>query len=149
MTGQDGSPGEFDLVPLPIPVVVSGWDSLSPWVEKVRRKTKSPWRVEDVYVELKEGRAVAYLAMVDGVPSGLLVLVDHTDDITRKRKLAMWIAYSEHPTVVDRALDRVEQIARSGGFSAVTGMSPRKGWLRKLAPKGYNLVAYCFEKELA
>lgn len=149
MTVTSGSPQpDFELRPLSIPALVGFWDRLSPWVEHVRRKTNAPWRVEDVYVELKEGRATGFLPVLDGAVVGFLVLVDHTDPITRRRKLAMWIAYSTHSKAVDLTLEHVEAMARQGGFFAVSGMSPRKGWLRKLRPKGYNLVAYCFEKEL-
>jgi hypothetical protein len=149
MTASAGTPpADFELRRLSIAAVMGLWDCLAPMVSAVRRKTRADWRVEDVYAELKEGRAVAYLPLVSSSPAGFLVLVDHADPITRRRKLAMWIAYSSNPVVVDKTLDEVERIAREAGFSAVSGMSPRKGWLRRLAPRGYNLVAYCFEKEL-
>jgi hypothetical protein len=148
MTDPAGTPLDFCLEPLTPSRAVASWDELRPWVEAVRSKTDSPWRVEDVYAELKEGRATAFLAKLEGETKGLLVLVDCADRITRQRELSMWIAYSSDPKVVDLALDEVEKLARAGGFFAITGASPRKGWLRRLAPKGYNLVAYHFEKRL-
>lgn len=149
MTDQPGiPPPEFELRQLSVAAVLGLWDQLYPWVEQVRRKTRAPWRAEDVYVELKEHRAISYLPILNGNPVGLLVLVDQTDPITRHRKLAMWIAYSTHPAAVDLTLDRVEFMAKQAGFFSVSGMSPRKGWLRKLRSRGYNLVAYHFEKRV-
>lgn len=136
------------MTPLPFQSVRLMWDRLRGWVDKVQGKTASDWRTEDVYAELKEGRATAFLALEQGTPKGLLVLAEVRDPITRRKELAMWVAYSESTRLIDYTLDQVEIIARNGGFSAITGASPRKGWLRRLAPKGYNLVAYHFEKRL-
>lgn len=147
MTGPPGTQAShFRLLPLSAIEALASWGAIRPWIEAVRAKTTPPWRVEDVYCELKAGRATAFLALLERRARGLIILVDRKDIITGRRELAMWIAYSEDPKVVDLVLDEVEKLARSGGFSCVTGASPRKGWLRKLAPRGYNLVAYQFEK---
>lgn len=149
MTGAAGTPEpEFRLLPLSPAEATASWDNLLPWVEAVRRRTRPGWRSEDVYCELKAGRATAFLALLQKRPKGLLVLVDRNDVILGRRELAMWIAYSEDPRTIDLVLDEVENMARAGGFSAITGASPRKGWLRRLAKRGYNLVAYQFEKGL-
>lgn len=133
------------VAPIELPRV---WNNVRACLEIVRKRTDASWLPEDVYREVREGRAVLYVPFIDGKACGVLVLTDSVDRYTGERILLIWIAFSHDPRCIDPCLAEIDKMARDGDFRRIMSQSPRRGWIRRLRGFGYTHTEYVVEKRL-
>jgi len=130
------------------PELRSVWDLIGPDVELVRKRSRGTWSPEHVFALLYNGGAILQLAYIGEVYAGFVVLVINVDVFSGDRSLVVWLLFSRIPSAFDEGFALVEQLAREYHCSRIILQSPRRGWIRRLAPFGFRVRDYVMEKEV-
>lgn len=117
----------------------SVWPEVKEYISIVKEQQPDTWLVEDVYAEIKAGKAVLYV--VDG---GCCVVQPGKDPWTSEPYLHVWIAYCGIHGAIDTYLPELDQIARNAGFKSLTLRSKRRGF----AKAGFEEKTTMFERRL-
>jgi len=112
------------------------WDDIKPGLEAVKRDWPelSTWRVEDVYAEVLQERAVVYVT-----EDGFAVCKLDTDTYSGESDLFIWIAYAydgKRGGILTKYLPNFIEVAKHLGCKGVSTRSnhPALAHLRELTP---------------
>lgn len=123
------------------------WPVISAALDSVIAATSPDWIKEDVYLQIKLGRAIAHLIYERGEYRSLFILTEQQEEYSGERSLHIWIAENElsgTPESYEFGETTIKNIARSNGATKLTIESPRKGWGRR-----YALISATYEVPLA
>jgi len=115
------------------------WPLVKSYLLRLKELQPDTWLPEDVYSEVKAGKAVLY--MTDG---GCCVVQPGKDPWNAEPYLHVWIAYSEKFGAIDQYLPELEKIALNAGYKRLTLRSKRKGFARA----GFEECTTMFERRL-
>lgn len=114
----------------------------------VARRSRASWTPEHVFASIYNRMAELFVGYYGTSYAGFFVVNQLLDPFTGGRALCVWITFSRTPGAVDEGLPQIDSIARSLGCTSVKLQSPRRGWIRRLAPFGYQVRDYVLEKPL-
>jgi hypothetical protein len=122
------------------------WKVVLPGLQIVHRKSKATWIPEDVYAQLRAGRATLHLAYVEHEYAGFVIVEvqPHWDG----KNFHLWCGYSAgNYDVLEYFLPELERMARSIKAKRMTFWSPRR-WDRRISKFGYVATQTEYVKEL-
>lgn len=135
---------DWTLKPVAGDQVRSVWEDVRWYLEEVlvACPNADTWIPEDVYHEIKTGRAFLYTV---GTPShGCLVLQKLTDQYTGKPYLHVWIAYSKVLGAMGKVMPELERMAKSINADRITCHSPFEAF----ASAGFEKKLMIFERRI-
>jgi hypothetical protein len=129
---------------IPGDVIRSVWSEVLPMLNETLKQCPNgdTWIPEDVYHEVKSGRA--FLHVVGDPIFGCLVLQVLKDQYTGKPYLHVWIAYSQNLGAIINLLPEIERLARSVGADRITCHSP----FEEFAAAGFEKKLMMFERRI-
>jgi hypothetical protein len=135
---------DWTLRHVPADQIRSVWDEVRWFLEKVLIECKNcdTWVPEDVYHEIKSGRA--HLHVVGQPLFGCLVLQVLKDPYIGDTYLHVWIAYSKTLGAIQRLMPDLEYIARTVGAKRITCHSPFDAF----ADAGFKKKLMIFERKV-
>ncbi len=109
------------------------WDKIKPGIVESLKHQHEGLRPEDVYFDLRSGRAVLYTC-----DDGFLVLKEAANEADGTKDLFIWLAYSHAKVpIIEKYAAEVDQIARGAGLVGIQFVSTRRGYERAL-PDGWE-----------
>ena len=135
---------QWILRPVPGELIRSVWADVRDFLDEVMNACPNgdTWIPEDVYHEVKAGRA--FLHVVGDPPFGCVVLQVLKDQYTGKPYLHVWIAYSRVLGAIINLLPEIERLARSVGAERITCHSP----FEEFAAAGFEKKLMMFERRI-
>lgn len=135
------------------------WPFVHRGLEAVRRKTKPEWLSEDVYSALRTGSALLLMAMCGQTPVGFTISYIADIPFSGKKELFVWVAWTippreRHPdwpveAAIAHNFDFLVNLARQGGASRLSCLSPRPGFAKWSAKFGFKPTLHTYVRELA
>ena len=123
------------------------WPLVKAGVEKVAERGSDGWLPEDVYMALKQGISLLYVAFVNDYYVGFVVLTPAAG--WNGPQIHLWACYNRgERDVLETFLPDLIEIARSRGAQRLTMSSPRKGWERRGEALGFNYINSQFALEV-
>ncbi len=117
-------------------------DRARPWLEAALYEHKRPlWTMADLERELEAHEAHLWVG-----ERSCVVTVPSAVGSVPERAVHVWLAGGDLREIVE-ATPRIEAIVRDAGCTQVT-IEGRKGWVRALAPLGYEYQATVVRKLL-
>lgn len=102
---------------------------------------QSPYTKEQTWRLVETGRAFFW-------PGERGAIIADVYDVPAYRALNLWAAGGDLNELVNVILPNIEAWAKNNGFRYVGFASPRKGWTKLLANRGFTPQAITYAKEL-
>ena len=113
------------------------WALVKAGVEKVAELATDGWLPEDLYMALKQGVSLLYIAFVNQYYVGFVVLTPAMG--WTGPQLHVWACYNRgERDVLETFLPDLLEIARQRGTTQITMASPRRGWERRALALGFH-----------
>lgn len=137
------------------------WPLLRIGLEDIIKKTQPDWIAEDVYANLRDNAASAYLVRYKGVIVGWFIVCTSLRPFNHKKDLLMWAGWSMPVKERQRrgvdtqglairieraAFTFCESLAVQHGYHAVAFLSSRSGMRKRAEEWGYATRATRYEK---
>src|SRR5512139_1418859 len=122
-----------------VPAVEIGkyWQLIENGVAKVAERAEDGWIAPDLYMALKQGVSLLYIAFVADYYVGFLVVTPAIG--WAGPQLHVWALYNRgERDVLETFLPDLLEIARQRGAKQITMASPRRGWERRAAALGFH-----------
>ena len=118
---------------------------------KAKVGNRSHWEPLHVRKSIEANGSELWVVFDAVEPVGFYVLSVNNDPFVGiPTSLFVWIAYASpgHWQLVENHLIDVEARAKELGIEAIEFLSPRKGWLRKLEPLGFQVAEIIHRKQI-
>jgi hypothetical protein len=122
------------------------WPLVKRGVETVAERGSDGWLPEDVYMALKQGISLLYIAFVSQYYVGFLVVTPAAG--WSGPQLHVWLLFNRGARdVLATFLPDLVALAKERGAQRITMSSPRKGWERRAPQLGFEqgLTNYVLE----
>ena len=117
------------------------WSAVREGLEEVAKNANDGWIPEDVYLSLKTGGSLLYVW-----DDKSFVVLNVMQSYAGQREAHIWAAYGVG-NVGSMYSPFVDDVAKDLGCSAITFLSPRKGWAKNRL--GYEEVHTLYRKKLS
>lgn len=139
------------------------WPLLRIGLEDIIRKTQPDWLPEDMYAQLAEQKASAYLVQYQDVTVGWFIICEMIRPFNFKKDLLIWAGWSMPVRERQKrgvetqglALDIeqavftfCENLARQHQYAAVAFLSPRAGMRKRAEQWGFRERSTRYEKAM-
>lgn len=119
------------------------WDRVLPGVRAALEHQKEGLRPEDIYFELRSGKA--HLFMGD---DGFVILTEILTH-TGAKEMLIWLAYSwAQAPVMKQYMPAIDEIAMQARYAAIQFVSTRRGYDRAL-PQGWDIMHTRWRRRLS
>ena len=110
------------------------WPSLRPGLDKIKTKSPENWIVEDVYVDLFNGKSMIWVCIDNDRYAGFFVL--QPMGLT----MHVWAGYTleNNQQIVENGLKYIKILASQANAKFITFSSHRSGWQRRAAQLGFR-----------
>ena len=110
------------------------WPSLRPGLDKIKTKSPENWIVEDVYVDLFNGKSMVWVCIDNDRYKGFFVL--QPMGLT----MHVWAGYAleNNQQIVENSLKYIKILASQANAKFITFSSHRNGWQRRAAQLGFR-----------
>ena len=110
------------------------WSSLRPGLDKIKTKSPENWIVEDVYVDLFNGKSMIWVCIDNDRYAGFFVL--QPMGLT----MHVWAGYTleNNQQIVENGLKYIKILASQANAKFITFSSHRSGWQRRAAQLGFR-----------
>jgi hypothetical protein len=135
---------DWTLKAIPADQIRSVWDDVRWFLEEVLNSCPDAdtWIPEDVYHEVKAGKAFLYVV---GTPAfGCLVLQSLKDQYTGRNILHVWIAYSRVLGAMVKLMPELDKLAKTINADRITCHSPFEAF----AAAGFEKKLMIFERRI-
>ena len=123
------------------------WPLVKAGVEKVAERGSDGWLPEDVYMAVKQGVSLLYVAFVAQYYVGFAVVTPALG--WHGPQLHVWCLYNRgERDVLETFLPELLAIAKERGAQRLTMSSPRKGWERRGEALGFHYINSQFALEV-
>lgn len=134
------------------------WPFVLPGLQAIIRKTKPSWIAEDIYSALRTGAALLLISLSAEKPIGFTITYFNEIPFSGQKEYFVWCAWTIPPaqrtaeddvgSAVRHTFARIEAIARQGGATKVTCLSPRPGFGKWAAQFGFKSQHTSYAKDL-
>ena len=110
------------------------WPALRPGLDKIKTKSPENWIVEDVYVDLFNGKSMIWVCIDNSRYAGFFVL--QPMGLT----MHVWAGYTleNNQQIVENGLKYIKILASQANAKFITFSSHRSGWQRRAAQLGFR-----------
>lgn len=110
------------------------WLALRPGLDKIKTKSPENWIVEDVYVDLFNGKSMIWVCIDNSRYAGFFVL--QPMGLT----MHVWAGYTleNNQQIVENGLKYIKILASQANAKFITFSSHRNGWQRRAAQLGFR-----------
>lgn len=119
------------------------WIFVRDGLDKILEKGGDRWLPEDVYSEIKAGRAFLHISRFGGEISGFVILTEKQD--WDGKALHVWCAYSTAHGSPLQHVPELVQYAKNMGAKRLTFSSTRDGWLKSAPKHGFQVGQTFYE----
>lgn len=125
----------MDLLPVTPNTLRAHWPDIAASLDAVLAKAPEDWIREDVYHQIKAGKAACIIGLNNGGYAGVMVLTERVAEFSGEKSLHVWIAHNRGDAdVMEQGMAALRHMAQSAGVKKITFGSPRLGWAKRHKP---------------
>lgn len=109
------------------------WDHVKPEVEKLLTRFPDEWIPEDLYADLRYGKATLFVLTDNGI-KGFFVVEVVTDRHSQNKSLNVWVLCAEHVGEIHQQLliAKLDELKALCSCARITYGSARMAWARAM-----------------